>query len=98
MTLSMNLMRTLGGNNSKFCESPLSPSESVSMVISCMLNVSLRSSFFMVFVLVGKNGDENSSSSLSLTTKKNNYQKLFLFLDEIRFEWIPMIGFIFNKW
>lgn len=61
----MNLMRTLGGNSSRFCESPLSPSDSsLSIIISCMLNVSLRSIFLATFVLVGKNGDENSSSSL----------------------------------
>lgn len=61
-------MRTLGGNSSKFWKSSLSLSDSSSMVISCRLNVSLRSSFFNGFdvddFLNAKNGDETSSSSL----------------------------------
>lgn len=86
----MNLMRTFGGNSSRFCESPLSASESsVSMVISCMLNVSLRSTLRIDFGFVGKNGDENSSSSLlkksnrfelcsEFYTKKEKYVQIYL--------------------
>lgn len=48
----------VGGNSSKFCE--LS-SVSDSIVISCMLNVSLRSCF-LIFALARKN--DMSSSSL----------------------------------
>lgn len=71
----MNLMRTLGGSSSRFCESPLSPSESShSMVISCMLNVSLKSIRLMAFGFVGKNGDENSSSSLLRRNEENVHE------------------------
>lgn len=71
-------MRILGGRSSKLCESPLSLSlSSLSIIISLILNVSLKSTFFD-FVLVGKNGDENSSSSLLNILKKEMLTSAFL--------------------
>lgn len=100
----MNLIRTLGGSSSKFCESPLSSSDSsLSIVISCMLNVSLKSIFLAAFVLVGKNGDENSSSSLlnfewikTWTNKIGEYLRISKWLHFSKY--VPVIRFVFNKW
>lgn len=64
--LSKNLLRPFGGKNSKVCESLSLPS--LSIVISCKLNVSLKSTFF-IFICCGKNVDVSSSSLLQIVLK-----------------------------
>lgn len=58
------ILADFGIRNSKFWDS-LSPSESDSIVISCMLNVSLKSIFLLFLFLVGKKVTLSSSSSSS---------------------------------
>lgn len=72
MNLFTYCFRMPGGSNSKFCESSVSSPESLFIVISCKLNVSLKSNFVDDFDLDGKNGDDTSSSSLQ--RKENSFE------------------------
>lgn len=104
MNLFTYCFRTPGGNNSKFCESSVSSPESLFMVISCRLNVSLKSNLVVGFDLDGKNGDDTSSSSLFRESERRK-KELISIIRPPRLRLLhsshgasPDFRFIFNEW